>query len=546
MIRRLFNKQINSITVAAVLVAASSLVSKLLGIVRDRILADRFGAGETLDVYYAAFRIPDLLFNLLVLGALSAGFIPIFTGLIKDMKCDDRACSPASESKKAWDLVSNIMNILIVVLSIFSVFGIIFARPLMDLIAPGFSPELKGSTADLTRIMFLSPIFLGISSILSGVLQSFKRFFVYSLAPVLYNTGIIIGAVFFAPVWGIYGLAWGVVLGTALHMAVQLPMVLKLGFKYKPFLNLKDPNLRKLIRMMVPRTLSLAVVQLNLVVITIIASGLMAGSLAIFNLANNLQAFPISIFGVSFAIAAFPTLSRLANDKKGIIRNFSNTFRQILFFIVPSTVLLITLRAQIIRVILGTGKFDWEDTILTMDTLGAFALSLFAQATIPLLIRMFYARHDSKTPFLIGFFSVASNIALSLILAPKLGVAGLALAFSISNIINFVILWLSLHFVMGGMDESRILISVAKFSLAAIAAGFAVQIMKVAIWPFIDMSRFFGVFSQGAVAGSSGILVYVFMCFLLGSEELFSFWSSVKRKLFKVKPKDKISSIENV
>lgn len=542
----MFNKQINSITIAAVLVASSSFVSKLLGVFRDRILADRFGAGSTLDAYYAAFRIPDLMFNLLVLGALSAGFIPVFTGLIKKMKCDDKVCSPVSENKEAWDLVSNILNMIVIVMGLLSVLGIIFALPLMDLVAPGFSPEMKQLTAGFTRIMFLSPIFLGVSSILSGVLQSFKRFFVYSLAPVFYNVGIIAGAIFLVPFLGPVGLAWGVAAGAAMHMLIQLPAALRLGFRYKPILNIGDKNLRKLIRMMAPRTMSLAVVQTNLLVITVIASSLASGSLAVFNLANNLQSFPISIFGVSFAIAAFPTLSRLAGDKKNMISNFSNTFRQILFFIVPSTVMLITLRAQIIRVILGTGKFDWTDTVLTMEAMGAFALSLFAQATIPLLIRVFYAEKDSKTPFFIGAFAVGINIVLSLVLAPRMGVVGLALAFSISNIINFVILWLKLHLVFGTMDEERILISTAKFSMAAIAAGFTIQIMKLAIWPFIDMSRFLGVLTQGAVAGSLGLTAYFFVCFLLRSEEMFSFWGSLKRRVFKVKPKDKVSSIENI
>lgn len=546
MIQKIFNKEINSITVAAVLVALSSLVSKFLGIFRDRILADNFGADAVLDAYYAAFRVPDLLFNLLVLGALSAGFIPIFTGLIKNMKCNDKICFPTAENDKAWLAASNILNLLIIVLFFLSVLGIIFSRPLMGVIAPGFSPELKDVTAKLTAIMFLSPIFLGISSIFSGVLQSFKRFFIYSLAPVFYNLGIIAGAIFFVPWLGIYGLAWGVVLGALLHMLVQLPAVSALGFKYRPILNLRDSDLIRLIKMMVPRTMSLAVAQINLVVITIIASSLAAGSLTIFNLANNLESFPIGIFGISFAIAAFPTLSRLAADKEGLIKSFSNTFRQILFFIIPSTVLLITLRVQIVRVILGSGKFDWEDTILTFNTLGFFALSLFAQATIPLLVRVFYARHDSKTPFWFALFSVAVNIALSLILAPHFGVAGLALAFSISSIINFVSLWFYLHSSLGDLDDLRIIVSVFKFSVAAIAAGFIVQITKVAVWPFIDMNTFLGVFIQGTAAGAMGLLGYFFVCFLLNSEELANFWESVKRKLPKAGPRDKVGSIENL
>ncbi|HMB65422.1 MAG TPA: murein biosynthesis integral membrane protein MurJ, partial [Patescibacteria group bacterium] len=341
-------KKINSITVAATLVAFSSLVSRFLGIFRDRILAGQFGAGDTLDVYYAAFRIPDLMFNLLVLGALSAGFIPILTGLIKDFQCRGVAGYEDSPNKKAWDLVSNILNVLMVVLIGISILGIIFAPYLMKIVTPGFSPDKQMLTAHITRIMFLSPIFLGISSVLGGILQSFKRFCVYSLAPIMYNIGIITGALCFAPFWGVYGLAWGVVLGAFLHMLIQLPLAVKLGFRYRPLFNIRDKNLHRIGRMMVPRTMTLGITQLNLLVITIIASGLAGGSLAVFNFANNLQYFPVGIFGISFAIAAFPTMSAVAFNKKKLVANFSYTARQILFFIVPATVLLLTLRAQIV------------------------------------------------------------------------------------------------------------------------------------------------------------------------------------------------------
>ena len=528
MIKKIFSRKIDSITIAATLVAFSSLLSRLLGILRDRILAGEFGAGNILDVYYAAFRVPDLIFNLIVLGALSAGFIPVFTCLIKDFKCERTDGSP---NQKAWDLANNILNTLMIFLIFISGLGILFSPFLMKLVAPGFSPEKQQLTAELTRIMFLSPIFLGLSSILGGILQSFKRFLVYSLAPIMYNIGIIIGALYFVPFWGVHGLAWGVALGAFLHMFVQLPLVFSLGFKYRPIINLRDPNMRKIGRMMVPRTMTLGVSQLNLLVITILASGLAGGSLAVFNFANNLQAFPVGIFGISFAIAAFPTMSRVAHSKKKLIANFSATFRKILFFVVPATVLLITLRAQIIRVILGTGRFDWQDTILTMDTLGFFAIGLFAQATIPLLIRVFYARHDSKTPFFIGLVAAICNLVFGWYFSRMLGVQGLALGFSIAQIVNFVLLWLALHVYLGEIQERKILISVAKFSFAAIACGLMVQIMKLAVWPLIDMTKLWGVFTQGAAAGLSGIIIYIIVCFALRTEELFDIWSSFSKRL---------------
>ena len=550
MIKRLFNGQINSITGAALLVALSSLISRFLGVFRDRILAGEFGAGDTLDIYYAAFRVPDLIFNLLVLGAISAGFIPIITCLIRDPLCRIRTMFSESPNREAWELVSNILNVLGLVLLVLSGLGILFAPGLTKLIAPGFSPEKQALTVALTRIMFLSPVFLGISSVLGGVLQSYKRFFVYSLAPIMYNIGIIVGALYFTPRWGIYGLAWGVVFGAALHMLIQLPAVISLGFRYQPIIDLKNSNFRRIAVMMLPRTMSLGISQINLVVITIIASTLASGSLTVFNFANNLQFFPVSIFGISFAVAAFPALAASAFDKKKLISDFSNIFRQILFFIMPAAVLLLTLRAQIIRVILGTGRFNWEDTIRTIDTLGFFIISLFAQAALPLLVRVFYARHNSKTPFYVGLIAAGVNVILSLWL-PKLtfcreilgsggevinecmplGVAGLGLAFSIASILNFIMLWLVLRSEIGNLDEARILISTVKFSAAAIAAGLAVQGMKLVVWPYIDMTRVWGVFTQGFIAGMSGILVYLAFCSLLKSEELFAFWQSFRKRI---------------
>jgi putative peptidoglycan lipid II flippase len=530
-IKRLFSGQINSITVAALLVALSSLLSRFLGIFRDSILASEFGAGDTLDIYFTAFRVPDLIFNLLVLGAMSAGFIPIFTSLINGKTTKLKEVFSGNKYKEAWVLASSIMNLMAIAIFTFSIIAVIFAPYLVKLIAPGFSPEKQILTANLTRIMFLSPLFLGISSIFGGILQSFKRFFVYSLSPIMYNIGIIIGALYFVPIWGVYGLAWGVVLGAFFHMMIQLPIVFKLGFKYSFVIELKSKNVRKIMTMMVPRVMSLGISQINLVVITIIASTLASGSLAIFNYANNLQAFPVSIFGISLAVAAFPTLSTIAFNRKKMTESFSSLFRQILFFIVPSTVLLLTLRAQIVRVIYGRGQFDWTDTLLTMDTLAFFTISLFAQASLPLLVRMFYARHDSKTPFFAGLFCAVLNVVLSLLFIEKYGVSGLALAFSISTIINFVILWLVLLNELGSMDELRILKSSVIFSIGAVASGTVIQLSKVFIHPYIDMTKFSGVLLQGAYSGITGILVYLLICHMLRSEEQANFFESIRKRL---------------
>jgi len=531
MIKKLFTSKINSITSAAIIVAAASVASRFLGIFRDRILAGEFGAGDTLDIYYAAFRVPDLVFNLLVLGALSAGFIPVFTGLCEKKSVFKFLCRRKEKcGQEAWYIANVIVNLIGISLIVVSAVLVVFTPQLMRLITPGFEGEKLSMTIAMTRIMFLSPFFLGLSSVMGGILQSFKRFFVYSVAPIMYNIGIIIGALYFVPIWGIYGLAYGVVLGALFHFLIQVPTAFHLGYRWQPVLNFKNKNVREIIKMMVPRTMSLAISQINLVVITIIASTLAAGSLAIFNFANNLQSFPIGIFGISFAIAAFPTLSSLIDKKDELIRNFSKVLRQIIFFILPATVFMLTLRVQIIRVVLGSGQFDWEDTILTMDTLTFFSLSLFAQATIPLLIRMFYAQKDSKTPFIVGLISAAANIILSWWFASRMGVAGLALAFSIAMIINFAMLWLLLKIKLRELDEVNILYSTLKISVASICAGLGVQAMKLIVGSssVIDMTRFWGIFTQSIIAGFFGLLIFILLCWILRVEELHNFIRSIR------------------
>ena len=530
---KIFQHKINSITVAAALVAASSLISRLLGIFRDRILASHIGPGPELDIYYAAFRIPDLLFNLVVLGALSAGFIPVFSKLIKEVNFKELRLGKSKDNEEAWRLVSNILNILSLTLIALSLLGVIFAPQLMKLVASGFTPENQARAVTLTRIMFLSPLFLGISGIFSAVLQSFKRFIAYSLSPIFYNLGIIVGALWFINWWGLPGLAWGVILGAFFHMAIQLPSILGLGYRYRLILDFKDKNLRKISRLMGPRTLSLAVGQIDLLIITAIASGLAAGSLTVFSLANNLQSFPVGIFGISFAIAAFPTLSQYANNKERLEASFSATFRRILFFVIPFTVLFITLRAQIVRVFFGAGVFSWEDTILTMNTLALFSISLFAQASIPLLVRVFYAQQDSKTPLYISAVTVIANVGLALTFSRHLGVLGLALAYSISSILNFFLLWIFLRIKVGGLDLARIALSALKFSLAAVGGGVAIQITKEVAASAVNMTTFIGVFTQLALASIAGLSIYLLICYLLRSEEFFGLLDSWRNRKHK-------------
>lgn len=521
-------KPTQSVAAAAFIISLAGIASRLLGLLRDRILAGQFGAGDTLDAYYAAFRVPDLIYNLMIVGALSAAFIPVFTELIAENK-----------EEEAWKLSSGILTLQVLITGAISILLVIFAPTLMKLVTPGFSGEKMELTVTLTRIMFLSPFLLGISGIIGGILVSFKKFLIYSLAPVFYNAGIIVGAVFFVPWVGPVGLAWGVVLGAALHMLVQYPAVKFSGFHFKPMLAdaFNNPGVRKVLRLMIPRTLTIASSQINITIVTIFASTLAAGSLAVFNFASNIQSAPLGLFGVSFSIAVFPTLSALAAQKKDrdFAVAFSRTFRQILFFVIPFSVFLLVLRAQTVRVLLGSGKFNWDDTTLTFQTLGLLALSLFAQSLIPLMTRAFYALQDTKTPLYISLVSDAVNLVMVFALIGKFHVFGLAIAFSISSLINMLLLIVFLKKDMKELDSNILIDSTIRIVAASIIGGATAQAVKTVVGTQGELDTFVAVLNQLILSGGAGLAAFMIASYYFNVKEFFQFTESVSRKLFRAK-----------
>lgn len=517
-----------SVVSAAFVITLSGLASRILGLFRDRFLASSFGAGDTLDVYYAAFRIPDLIYNLLILGALSAAFIPVFTSLVSHEK-----------EEEAWKLAGGIMNLAIVFISALSIIFAIFAPWIMKIITPGFPPEKMTQVILFTRVMFLSPLFLGISGVFGGILTSFKRFLIYSLAPIFYNIGIIFGVLVFVRFMGPIGLAWGVVFGAFLHMIVQYPAARNLGYRHGwEFLShFSNKEVRKIFRLMIPRTLGIAINQINLLVITIFASTMAAGSLAIFSFAQNLESVPLGIFGISFSIAVFPTLSHYAakKDSNNFIISFSQTFRQILFFVIPTSIFILLLRAQLVRIVLGSGKFDWEDTELTFSCLGILAASLFAQSVIPLLARSFYAMHDTKTPFYIAIVSEVVNIGTVLLLINKYQILSLAIAFSLASIVQMMMLLFWLRNRYDNLDDRKITRTVLKIASATFVAGMGVQLSKYVIGRSVDMDTFIGVFVQFSVSASAGVLIFAAVCHAIRLEEFMNFKKSLSKRLFRGK-----------
>lgn len=523
MIKRLFGKT-SSITAAAIILGVAGLLSRIFGVVRDRLLATTFGTGPTLDAYYAAFRIPDFVFNLLVLGALSAGFIPIFSEYLQKSK------------KEAWKLADAVFTLLAVSLIVISGLLFIFTPQLMKLLTPGFSADVLKNTVTLTRIMLFSPILLGLSSLFGGILQSFKHFFAYSFAPILYNVGIIIGILFFVKPFGINGLAWGVVFGALMHMIMQGAIAIKLGWRPKLVKFTGNLGIKEMVKLMGPRTATLAITQINLLVITVLASTLPSGRLAIFNLAQNLAYVPIGLFGISFAVASFPALSEYIAQKKEekFTETIYKTLLQILFFLLPTLVLYTLLDEQFVRIIYGAGEFDWPSTLRTARTLLFLVPGIFAQSLLPLFARAYYAQKNTKYPLFAALTGLIVNAVLAIIFAKTHGVIGLAFAFSSASIIQLLVLILNKSFLQYEhlFDIRK---SVMEIIWAVIAMLIIVQLTKQLIGPSLNLLTGGGVLLHLLIPSVLGGAAYLLILRAQGSEQYWQFEEALKGKLLSVK-----------
>ncbi|MEK7473831.1 MAG: murein biosynthesis integral membrane protein MurJ [Patescibacteria group bacterium] len=517
-------QQTDGLTAAAFIVGASSLASRLLGILRDRALAGTFGAGSQLDVYYAAFRMPDIAYNLVILGAVSAGFIPVFTTWMeKDGK------------DAAMRLASRVLSAVGAVLALCSVAIVAFAPLIVPLFAPGFSEAELALTVNLTRVMALSPILLGLSAVIGGVMQAMRRFVGFALAPVFYNLGIIGGTVFLSPTFGVYGAAIGVVAGAFLHLIVQLSAAHDIPFW--PFVkpNFADPGMRRILMLMGPRIAALGVSQVSFTALIAIATITETGGVAVFNLANNIQSFPLGLFGISFAIAAFPILSRAAGngDDEGYRKTLSAAGRRILFFVLPATAIFFLLRAQIVRVILGGGVFSWDDTIRVADMLGIMALSLVAQSIVPLLMRALYARQDTWTPFKISLVSESATIAAAWFLHGSFGLRGVGIAFSLGAFTQATLLLAVLRKRFGRLGKGETLYSFYRTTIATVAlcvVGFPMREWLGTIYP---LETFWQVALQAIGTVTFGGLAFLITAWLMRSSELEEIANGIRAKFIR-------------
>jgi putative peptidoglycan lipid II flippase len=534
---KFLNGESRTIVGAATVVGVLSLLSRLVGFVRDRVLAGAFGAGDQLDAYYAAFKVPDLLFAMIVVGSLSAGFIPVFTREWGDRLTRDRA----------WALTNRVLAILLVSMAAVAVLGAVLAEPIAAIVAPGFVAAKRDLVAGHLRVMLIAQVILCVSIVFGSALQGMKRFVLYSAAPVLYNVGIIAGAVFLVPRLGSPGLSWGVVLGASLHALVQAYGLVQAGWRPGLPRPVLDRDAREVFLLTGPRVLGIAVSQILFLVLAVLASTLPVGSVTVFQFAYNIQFLPVGVIGVSFAIAAFPSLAEhAAKGETGRFADaFSSSVRQILFFVVPLMALFLIVRAQVVRVVVGAGEFDWAATVVTADALAFFALSFVPQSLTYLLSRAFFAVHDTMTPLVVGVVSAALGGVCALILAGPFGVVGLAMAYSVASFANAALLWVTLRGRVGSLGEADMLPSAYKIAVAAIIAGTVMQLLKPFAVALIPNDTFFGVFMQGFFAGGLGLVAYVLVCRALRTRELFDLVDGMRRKaLRRAAPEEAIPPAE--
>lgn len=506
---------------AAGLVMALFVVSRALGLLREVVISHRFGTGGELDAYLAAFRLPDILFQIVAGGALASAFLPTFAAYLA-----------ADDDDGAWRLASAVINLVLLLTTVLAAAAALVAPWLVRVVvAPGFDPARQGLTADLMRLMLLTPAIFGVSGVIMGILNARQHFLLPALAPIIYNLGIIAGAVLHAPDLGARGLALGVVAGAVGHLLVQVPGLVRHGLRYTPTLGLRDAGVHEVGRLMLPRMLGLGAVQINFLVTTILASGLAAGSLAALNYAWLLMLLPQGIFAQSIATAAFPTFSRqAAQERQPEMRStLAATLRAVLYLTLPAAVGLVVLRQPLVQIVFQRGAFTESSTQMVAWALALYVLGLPAHAVVEIVVRAFYAMHDTRTPVAIGIAAMALNVGLSLALIPAFQALGwmplgaLAFSNSLATTAEMAILLILVRRRLAGLEGREMLRSLGRMTLAAVPMA---AIAAGAAWGLDGH----GPWLTGGLAVALGGLAYVVLSLAFGSPEPRAVWNLLRSR----------------
>lgn len=531
----LLQKQTNILSAALVLMV-TVVFSQILGLVRQRLLVGIFGASDTLGVYLASSKLPDFLFQLIIAGALSSAFIPVFSNLLGKGK-----------KEEANTMASTLMTLGIIFFAIVSIILFIFAPDFLRLInlGSGYSPSQMLLMANLMRIIIFGQIIFLIATFFSAILQSHNHFFIPGAAAALYNLGIIIGIYFLSPRFGIYAPAIGVVIGALIYTLVEIPFISRVGFSFRPSFSLKPAGIREVIELMWPRTLSLLFFQMGTVLTVSLISFLPSSgrNYVIFDYAQTLAFAPIVLFGQTIAQAAFPVLARERDRLNNFAEIFLTSFSQMLYLVLPISVLFLILRIPIVRLIFGAAQFDWQATVLTGRTLAFFSLSVFAQALVYLISRAFYALHDTKTPLLVGAISTIFMLTLSYVfitypgglesfsntLSTKIrfapsGVETIAFAYSLGSMLNLTALLFFLNKKIKIFNFNYFWLPQIKIFLSVMFMGVALYIpLKLLDQLVFDTTKTINLIFLTGVSSFAGLSIYLFLTWFLNVKEASTF-----------------------
>lgn len=479
-------------------------LSKAVGFIREILVAGIFGTGFAADAFNAANEVPEQIFVLVHAGALSSAFIPVLSHLLHQ---EDR--------EEANRLSSAILTLTFLVGALLAILIAIFAEPIVtQTVGRGFDPERQRLTIEVMRIILLSFVLFGVGGVLHGILNAHQHFLLPALAPVLHNFGIIIGALFFAPRWGVHGLAWGVVLGSTFYLLAQIPGVIYYGLRFKPQLGLGNSEVRQVGKLVGPRIISLGLFELNTFVNATLASSLAVGSITALRYGWSLMQLPETLFATALGQAAFPTLAELANRHQyaQLRSTVAGTLRAIFTLTVPSAVGLIVLGQPLVQTVFQRGAFDANSTSLVVWALQCWALGLVAHSALEIVARTFYAMKDTFTPFVVAAIALIANLGLAITLRGPLGVGGLALANSIAYTVQVCILIWLLRGRIGGVEGRRMLSGLARITLSALVMGAAVLLV-------VNLMGGQRPVLITVVGGAVGALTYVTLVFVLGLEE---------------------------
>ncbi len=546
--KRVLFKSFSRVGETALLLALFTFLSQLIALFRDRFLAGRIGAGELLDVYYAAFRIPDVIFILLISLVSLSAFLPLFQEEL------------AKGKEAARRILDEVFTVFILLVFSLGVLSFILAPFIVEKFFGGFSPHAIQETVTLTRIMLLSPVLLGISTIFATVVQTAKKFVVYAIAPVLYNLGIIIGILFLYPHFGIEGVAYGVILGSLFHFLVQYLVVARESFTPRFLVRgIRWGKIASLMKTSLPRVITLSLSQLFLLFLLSYAARFQEGSVSLFQLSFNIRSVPLSLIGLSYSVASFPILVGLYQEGnyQKFLQSIFYPLRQIVFWSLPAITLFIVLRAHIVRVVLGTGRFDWSDTKIVAASLAILSLSVLAQGVNLLIIRAYYASGKTWRPFFVLFSSLVVTFPFLFLLIRLFthnhsfrsfietllrvnGVAGtevLTLSFAY---VFWVYMSLTLFSLMFPIDFPYIRRSPLKltpwksFFQSLVASFFLGGILYFSLTftaPLFDQRHAINLFLHGALSALFSILVWFALLLSIRNEDACSFKRTILRFL---------------